>query len=291
MSPLRLGNAQSVAASYTPLFRALAEARVAPLGSALGAVSRSLGGVDALEVNAASKRIADAVARWERHLFPVLAAIGKNFLGAVFPANLREIDGVDLTAVLDAGRHEGIALYGVPRASTAQSILSAGDPQARRAVFGRKFDSIAADDLSALETISAPQVAVHASMLRSAIEAAQAGHTRAAQALATCVLDAAVFDLVEADISAYARARKRDPERRAEAELTLRDALVILPLIHAFVVYRRKDGDPVPRTYSRNATVHHPGPRQYSRRNAAQALLLTTSVLLYADELRTGRKR
>lgn len=45
-----------------------------------------------------------------------------------------------------------------------------------------------------------------------------------------------------------------------------------------------EDGDVVPNTFSRNATVHTVNRRQYNRRNAVQALMFACSLLCRLDE-------
>lgn len=40
----------------------------------------------------------------------------------------------------------------------------------------------------------------------------------------------------------------------------------------------------IPQTYARHATTHAVSGRQYNRRNAAQALLLLTSLVIYVNE-------
>lgn len=291
VSPAALARAGEWANAFKPVMDNLAKQQLAPVSAALEAFARSTVKVEFTGISEAVKLIAQHVAALERVVYPGLARIGEQFRKYAFPENLASLDGVLIRDVLAVGRDEGIALFGVPNAHTAKGILSAPTPEARRSVLGRNLGRIASDCRNAVDGIRAPEVRKHVALLQHAADAALAGHTEAAQALATCMLDAAMYDLVGAAPRRLARARKKDPDLRAEAELLLREALVMLPLVCALVPYEREKGDPIPRTYSRHATVHGGGSHQYSKRNTAQALLLATSLLLYADEVRSGRLR
>ena len=60
--------------------------------------------------------------------------------------------------------------------------------------------------------------------------------------------------------------------------------MAFAPLWQAYQKYKLEDGDPIPRTFSRHASVHGVGPRQFSKRNAVQGLLFVCSLLLFLDE-------
>jgi len=52
----------------------------------------------------------------------------------------------------------------------------------------------------------------------------------------------------------------------------------------AYQKYKTEDGDAIPTTFSRHATVHGVSQRQFPRRNAVQAVLFVSSLLVFLDE-------
>jgi hypothetical protein len=67
--------------------------------------------------------------------------------------------------------------------------------------------------------------------------------------------------------------------------MALREALVMLPIWAAHNTFERHKGDPVPHVFSRHASVHAVSGRQFNKRNTALALMLTTSLLGFANGL------
>jgi len=55
-------------------------------------------------------------------------------------------------------------------------------------------------------------------------------------------------------------------------------------LWQAYQKYKTEDGDPIPTTFSRHASVHGVSAKQFSRRNAVQAVLFLSSLLVFLDE-------
>ena len=92
-------------------------------------------------------------------------------------------------------------------------------------------------------------------------------------------------------MTAYFGADRYDytPNRRtttnaAYEEFTVREFIAMAPIWQAYQQFYVEKGDPVPRTFSRHATAHTVSPRQYSRRNAIQGLLLACSLIYFFNE-------
>lgn len=68
----------------------------------------------------------------------------------------------------------------------------------------------------------------------------------------------------------------------------LSEALALMPVCGSHANYRHWE-DPVPWAYSRHATTHSAAGRQFSKRNAVQAVLVATGFLLWVDDASTGR--
>ncbi len=151
------------------------------------------------------------------------------FLDAAWPPNLR---GLDLR-IREVGKFletEGIPLYLVPRASTAQALLWAPDTAARRAIIGRRFDSILDDCDAVLDQCISPDTIDEVMFVRAASKALRDGHLAPGQALAANVLDSMMhtwFEDVRVDLTSHRKTPNGDV---LTDEMSLRTALVMLPI-------------------------------------------------------------
>ena len=66
-------------------------------------------------------------------------------------------------------------------------------------------------------------------------------------------------------------------------EMGLYRSMVWLPIWNAHAQFWKHKGDQIPYDYSRHASVHGVSPRQFSKRNCVQVLMLVTSLLGYKD--------
>lgn len=201
----------------------------------------------------------------------------------IYPANLQAIEGLGFQVVEQAVMLDGIALYGIPRTAIAQALIEADSTSARREVLGRRWKAISADCRAALEDCETSSVASYVPFALAALDALDGGNPQAAQALAASVLDTVVNE--------YFGNKRFDltPNRRTTTtaeyqNFTVREFIAFAPLWQAYQKYRVEDGDPIPRTFSRHASVHGVSSRQFSRRNAVQALMFICGLLLFLDE-------
>jgi hypothetical protein len=201
----------------------------------------------------------------------------------IYPANLQAIEGLEFQEVEQVVMLDGISLYGIPRTAIAQSLIEADSTSARREILGRRWKAISADCRATLDDCESPSVASYVPFALAALDALDGGNPQAAQALAASVLDTVV--------NGYFGNKRYDltPNRRttttAEYEnFTVREFIAFAPLWQAYQKYRVEDGDPIPRTFSRHASVHGVHSRQFSRRNAVQVLMFVCGLLLFLDE-------
>lgn len=238
-------------------------------------------------VDRAADNIAKAFAAQQRDLWKTLEPALKRLKRAYYPPNLRDIDDIDLTEVRSVGILDGIALYCVPRASIARSILRADTAAKRRAILGNKRREIAADCRAALSIVDSKRFAPYGKMLALSLDALDAEQFAASQALTSNVLDSLVFERWgERKQKDWAKFLPDSNGRRADGvEMAFHDYLATAPLKQAFQHFDRADKQSTPRdTYSRHATAHTVSGWQYSRRNAVQAVMAATSLLVFLEE-------
>lgn len=213
----------------------------------------------------------------------------QDFNRRLLPPNLREYsDEIDFGDVLEFLQEEAIPLYLVPRAETALRLLRASDRPARRQILNDCFDSLVDDCEAVLEQVGHPDVETEVEFALDGVAALRGGHTRAAQAFFTLIFDTLIFRIY--------------PERKVRTKITtrepggdvpepingmgIRDVSVWLPIWNAHEQFWPNQGVPVPWEYSRHATVHKVSRKQYSQRNTIQVLMLVTSLIGYADQLK-----
>ena len=216
---------------------------------------------------------------WLNTIGPLLARLNTSF----YPSNLQDIEDLEFEEVEAVVMLDGIALYGLPRQELAEKLIRAETTAARRAILGRRWRAISADCRAAVDACNSSTVAPYVSFAVAALDALDGEHTEAAQALAASLLDTVVngyFGKQRFDLTP-----NRKTTTPAEYEkFTLRKFIVFAPLWQAYQKYKIEDGDPIPNTFSRHASVHGVSTRQFSRRNAVQAVLFVSSLLLFLDE-------
>lgn len=216
---------------------------------------------------------------WLTTIGPRLA----NLTFRIYPANLQAIEGLELEDVEQVVMLDGIALYGIPRTVIAQALIEASSTGARRRILGSRWKAISADCRSAMETCQSASVSSYASFAVAALDALAGGNPQAAQALAASVLDTVVNGYFGS--KRYSLTPNRRTTTSAEYDnFTVREFIAFAPMWQAYQKFRVEDGDPIPRTFSRHASVHGVSSRQFSRRNAVQALMFVCGLLLFLDE-------
>ena len=189
---------------------------------------------------------------------------------------------IDLGQVQAIIQDDGLPLVWVPRVEIVTSLLAASDRTARVEVLLAHEQQITADCRTVLASISHETLSGQLPLAVKALEALEAGHHEAAQALAAAVTETAVTHA----LGDYQKARQRaafDPDKVTLRQLRVQAALA--PIGPFYTAWYPSWGTPAPDALSRHVTIHQADQRHYTRGNAIVAVLLTTSVLRALQEL------
>lgn len=212
-----------------------------------------------------------------------LEALEQSFRDGL-PPNLLNAEDLSFGALIDLA-DEGITLWSVPRAAVAARFMRATSPQARRRVLGDASVEILEDCAEVAATATSGPFPDLARLQGQAIRAVQDGHIAAGQALTASVLDT----LLQVAFGKRDRVRLTwHPRGTATGvpmdhydELTVAAAMVLRPIWFAYRPQDTAEDRAASPAFARHATAHHIHGRQVSRRNAVQALMLTTALLSY----------
>lgn len=224
-----------------------------------------------------AQQVAAQQTAWMKTLGPSLERLRLSF----YPPNLRPIEGLGWENVESVVMVDGIALYGVPRTSIAEALIRADSAAKRRAILGRRWKAISADCRAALEGCETEAVAPYVPMALRALEALEAGHTEAAQALAGSLLDFMVNTYFGTDRYLYTPDKMGKRTNAAYDEFTAHEYIALAPIWQAWQKFFPDEGLPVPHTFSRNATAHTVSTKQYTHRNAVQSLMIASSLIYF----------
>ena len=212
----------------------------------------------------------------------------RGFNRALLPPNLREHAGeIRAHQVEEFLEQEGIPLYLVPRGRTALRLLHAQDRSSRRRILNDCYESIMDDCAAVLERADRAVVGDELGFALDGLGAMRAGHSRSAQAMFTVTLDTLIYRFYPDQTLRRAITNRKKGADVPDAidEMGIHRAMVWLPIWNAHEQFWKHKGDEVPRYYSRHASVHGVSPRQFSKRNCVQVLMLVTSLIGYADRL------
>lgn len=264
---------------------AATQAQFATLGSEL-AKTLDLGISDTLA--RAVQQFAAQRTSWLETLEPTHDWLRKGF----YPPNLRAIGELEFQDVEKVVMVDGIALYGVPRASIAKALISADSASKRRKILGTRRNAISADCREVLEMLRSEAVAPYVPFAVAALDALDSDHTQAAQALTGSLIDSLLTRYFGDDRRKYTPDKRGKRTTDAYDELPIREFIALAPMWQAYQQFWVKDGDLVPRTFNRHATAHAVSERQFSQRNTVQALLFATGLLsFFAEEESMHRSR
>lgn len=233
-----------------------------------------------------ASQFATQQASWLRAIGPSLA----HFKWTFYPPNLQDIEDLRLEQVEEVVMVDGIPLYGVPRPVTAEALIRADSVSKRRDILGRRWKTISDDCRSVATACTTAVVAPYVPFAVAALDALDAGHTEAAQALASSLIDAIVTAYFQEDRHKYKPHPKGKRTTDAYDEFTVRQFIAFAPIWQTYQQFLVESGDVVPTTFSRHATAHTVNRRQYNRRNAVQAIMIACSLLCRFDEEAAGRK-
>lgn len=204
------------------------------------------------------------------------------------PTNLRSLPAWTSEEVLDFTLEHGISLYLVPRATVAERLLEARDGASVRRVLGDRRQEIVADCKVVLEACDQLSTLGLRQMALQAVAALEVDLYAPAQALAGNLLDSLRRTHLDPYLARVANRKvgetPQDVKSRLE-DLEAWQSYVASALWSTFQHYFQSQGDAIPHAFSRHATAHAAGSRQYSRRSAVQGLIAVTSAIGYLNGL------
>lgn len=226
-----------------------------------------------------AQQVATQHSTWLKTLGPTLESLKRNY----YPPNLRQIDGLRWEDVESVVMVDGIALYGVPRSSIAEALIRADSAAERRDILGLRWKAISADCRAAIERCESAATASYIPMAQAALDAFDAGHSAAAQALTGALLDAMVNTYFGRDRHLYTPDKHGKRTNAAYDEFSANEYIALAPIWQAWQKFFPDEGLPIPRTFSRNATAHTVSAKQYTKRNAVQSLMIASSLIYFFD--------
>lgn len=242
----------------------------------LGAISQYTKAAEQFRVQQAS---------WFKNIIPNLDKLKTAF----WPPNLRDIENLDLDDVEAVVMLDGIGLYNVPRQGIATALIRADSVQKRREILGRRWRSISSDCREAMESCESEALATYVTTANAALDALDAGHTQAAQALVGSITDALLIDYLGDKRYLYTP-NKKTKNSDAYKKFGVRKFIALAPMWQTYQQFWAKNGDTVPPTFNRNATAHTVSGRQFNRRNAIQGLLFVCGLITFLEELLQRRQ-
>lgn len=198
-----------------------------------------------------------------------------------WPANLSvtQVD-FDVDTLKLLMMDEGLPIAWVPRSETVRMVFAAESPAARRAVYGRRWQSLVTDCERLTDRMNSVATIRYVRFLRAAIRSIREGHSESAQALAATTLDTAVAEFF--DLNTY-KEWIGTKARIEPDELSVRRFFITCQLWGIHRQFHARDGDSIPGTFNRHGSVHAVSARQYSRLNAVLGLAHLTSLLWAID--------
>ncbi|WP_277246056.1 hypothetical protein [Micrococcus terreus] len=237
-----------------------------------------------LDALAAAAKIAEQFAaqqaRWLAELAPAIEAIRR----ASYPPNLRGIEELEFDSVRVVVMEDGIPLYGVPRAEIAEALVRAETDRERRGILDLGRNDISADCRAAVESCTATDVVRYSRFAISALDAFDAGHYDAAQALAGSLIDTIVLAYFGDERTQYTPHPQGKRTQEAYDDFTIRQFTAFAPIWRTYQHFFAVNGDPIPTTFSRHATAHAVHESQFTRDNAIQGIMFACSLMYWLEE-------
>jgi len=231
------------------------------------------------------KALAPALAEFNKAYFSQFADIAKNLqkiAARAYPANWQVGDGLvgfpdNLEEILI---EEGIPLAWVPPTQVLEKLFAAETPGDRRKVLSSNWKSIVDECAVVLNSVEEQKLAVYVEFALEAAEALAEGKWKASQALSTNILDS----FLHQKFTPASRKELTNQMNRVDwKKFPMRVALVVGALSGGYAEYWPKNGDEIPKQFSRHASAHGLSRRQYSRLNAVIALMNVVGLIKVSE--------
>ncbi len=184
----------------------------------------------------------------------------------------------------------GWPLIWVPEVAMIEKLMKSLDQSRRERALLRHRSKILDECRRRLDQVKTKELRYLAQCGIEAVDVLEAGHSRASQALAASVLTTVLQ--VKLGFRKLKDARSQLDELSWEkASLPwFRWTLITSTVVGALTDFYVHQGDPVPRSFNRHATVHHLNPKQLTRVNALVSVMMVASLLRELEQLiRNGR--
>jgi hypothetical protein len=246
-----------------------------PLAGLVRAIAASQPELQSLgrRIDAALSSYLKALPGWSERIAEINAKLQAGIAQWLAP-NWRGLNVEQLGQVVYAMRDSGINLAWAPPQGILIELLDATDDERRNAVLVERGGAIRDSLHGVLDEVSYVELFDARDAARECLDAHEAGHGLAAQALATVLLGNLVHDVLDhAKFKhAYNNYRRFDPEDTDLRELRLRSVLACLA--------RASAGEDLPGDdYRRNRSAHRVTDTQYTPANALIALLLVVGLM------------
>jgi hypothetical protein len=202
-----------------------------------------------------------------------------------FPPNWRQLgQRLDSDRLFDI-TEAGFPTVWVPRADVLAELITTADDDLAD-VYAKHQVEILEDCTAALAESDATELEELVELLAEAVETAQSGRLRSAQALAASIFDTALRHTIKpTKITGYYKRVKNEIMDRYDSTLSeLRWGLAHVPAVVVLEMFNAPAGDPIPTGYNRHASAHAAGRIQYTPANAIIAITLATSIVREAQE-------
>jgi hypothetical protein len=202
----------------------------------------------------------------------------REFVPSNWPPN------VDVDRMTEALVHHGIPLVWAPRQEVVAEVLAAKTRAERVAALVAHQSEVIQNCRDVLAEVSSPTYDGKVVLAGSALDALDAGHHEASQALAVVVVESAVATAIHKQ---YDKVRTKvlvDLDAVHISDLRLRAALA--PLHRFYTPWEEgKTPGPMPEELSRHVTVHSASPEHFNEGNAVLAVLMASTILRALQEL------
>lgn len=208
-------------------------------------------------------------------------------IGRWVPQNLRGLHKGGLEQVSNIVCDDGIPLYGAPRQEIVVELLAAPDLQARRGILGARASEISLDCRELLETCASDWSRSMTPFALEALDSFDEGRIASAQALGASIIDTLLHTFYGKQRSQYtpSKANAKNPRTVETLEsLPFRQYLAISPIWQTHQQFWVDEGDPIPKTFNRNASAHAVSAEQYTLINGVQSLLFSSTLLWFIDQ-------
>lgn len=208
----------------------------------------------------------------------------------LIPANLRDLDVDEWARLVEISEEQRVGVAWVPRVDVLRLLLSADSTEGRAQVLREHAEVILDDCVASLTETTHEALNELVEFAMEAIETHRAGRTRAAQALATNVLDTGLEQYHEDGVKGFRAACKRLPDLDEDGasllEVRMRMVTAGIPSAYNGYVYKNRD----PR-FSRTGTAHAVNAALYTPDNSIRAITLATVWLRWLHETWTDEDR